>query len=161
AGVPEGLKQLIDRQLERLPSENQLLLETASVAGRSFSAAAVASSLDSTVDEVDDRCARLAGRGVFIEDSAEGGYAFLHDLYQRVLYDRLSKSRRARLHRRLAEFEVRAHASEVRERAAQLAVHFERGGDIPNAIEHLKQAAANALRRQAFEEAIDLLRHAL
>src|SRR5262249_9345459 len=45
--------------------------------------------------------------------------------------------------------------------AAQLAVHFERGGDPVSAIEHLKQAAGNALKRQAFQEAIDLLRHAL
>jgi DNA-binding winged helix-turn-helix (wHTH) protein len=160
-GVPEGLKQLIDRQLERLPAEDQRLLEAASVAGRIFSAAAVAASLESTSDDVDEHCARLASRSVFIEESREGDYAFLHDLYQRVLYDRLSKSRRARLHRRVAEFEVQAHAGQLRELAAQLAVHFERGGDPANAIEHLKQAAANAVARQAYQEAIDLLRHAL
>jgi DNA-binding winged helix-turn-helix (wHTH) protein/tetratricopeptide (TPR) repeat protein len=161
AGVPEGLKQLIDRQLERLPAEDQRLLEAASVAGRTFSAAAAAASLDRASDEVDDQCARLAGRGVFIEESSGGAYAFLHDLYQRVLYDRLSTSRRSRVHKRIAEFEVQASADHVRERAAELAVHFERGGDAASAIDHLKQAAGNALSRHALQEAIDLLRHAL
>jgi DNA-binding winged helix-turn-helix (wHTH) protein/tetratricopeptide (TPR) repeat protein len=160
-GVPQGLRQLIDRQLERLPSEDQRLLEAASVAGRIFSPATVAAVLDGTTDDVDDHCSRLAGRGVFIEESPDGAYTFLHDLYQRVLYDRLSKSRRARLHRRVAEYEVQAHAGELRERAAQLAVHFERGGDAASAIEHLKQAAVNAVKRQAFQKSIDLLRHAL
>src|SRR5262249_7142702 len=123
--------------------------------------AAVAASLDSDADDVDDQCARLAGRGVFIEECVEGGYAFLHDLYHRVLYDRLSKSQRARLHRRVAEVEIRSDGREVRGRAARLGVHLERGGDMPNEIEHLKHAATNALKRQAFQEAIDLLRHAL
>ena len=161
ASVPEGLKQIIDRQLERLPAEDQRLLEAASVAGRTFSAAAAAASLDRASDDVDDQCARLAGRGVFIEESSGGSYAFLHDLYQRVLYDRLSTSRRSRLHKRIAEFEVQASADQVQERAAQLAVHFERSGDRARAVQHLKQAATNALKRQALQEAIDLLQHAL
>ena len=35
-------------------------------------------------------------------------------------------------------------------------MHFERGGDAASAIGHLKQAAANAVKRQAFQESIDL-----
>jgi len=159
--VPEGLKQLIDRQLERLPAEDQRLLEAASVAGRIFSVEAIAACLGASNEDVDDQCARLASRGMFIEESAQAAYTFLHDLYQRVLYDRLSKSRRTRLHRHIAKFEVQTHPNEMRERAAQLAVHFERGGDASEAIEHLKQASANALQRHALQEAIDLLRHAL
>jgi hypothetical protein len=107
---------------------------------------------------------QLARRSVFIEEaagSASSQYTFLHDLYQQALYDRLSTSRRARLHRRIAEVEVQAPADQVRERAAQLAVHSERAGDPARAIEHLQQAATNALKRQAFQEAIDLLQHAL
>ncbi len=164
ARVPEGLKPLIDRQLERAPAEDQRLLEAASVAGRVFSAEAVAAALEATVDRIDEQCDQLGRRGLFIEaaaGAASGQYTFLHDVYQRALYDRLSASRRARLHKRIAEFEIQGSADQVRERAAQLAVHFERGGDPARAIEHLSQAATNALTRQAFQEAIDLLRRAL
>ncbi len=164
AGVPDGLKPLIDRQLERLPAEDQRLLEAASVAGRVFSSATMAAALEATPDSVDERCEELVRRGVFIEEApglASGQHRFLHDLYLQALYERLSASRRARLHRRIAEFEVQAPADAVRERAAQLAVHFERGGDPATAVGHLQQAASNALKRQAFQEAIDLSRHAL
>ncbi len=46
--MPEGLKQLIDRQLERVPAEDQRPLEAASVAGRVFSSATVAAALEAT-----------------------------------------------------------------------------------------------------------------
>lgn len=164
AGVPDGLKPLIDRQFERLPPEDQRLLEAASIAGRVFSAASVAAALEATPDDIDERCENLGRRAVFIAEAVghpAGHYTFLHDLYQRSLYDQLSTSRRARLHRRVAEFEAQAPADQVRERAAQLAVHFERGGDPFGAIPHLLQAARNALERRVFQEAIDLLQHAL
>lgn len=163
-GVPEGLKELIERQLERVPAEDQRPLEAASVAGRVFSSVVVAAALEAPPDVIDERCEQLHRRGMFIAEvsgSASGHYTFLHDMYQRALYDRLPTSRRARLHRRIAEFEMQGPADVARERAAQLAVHFERGGVPAQAIEHLKEAAANALRRHAFQEAIDLLRHAL
>ncbi len=163
-GVPEGLKPLIDRQLERLPPEDRRLLEAASVAGREFSAGSVAAALDAQPDDVVERCDRLGRRRSFIAEAVDlggGHYSFLHDLYQHALYDQLSLSRRARLHGRIAEFETQASDEYVRERASHLALHFERAGDRVRAIRHLQQAATNALNRHAFQEAIHLLRHAL
>src|SRR5690606_4926650 len=42
AGVPESLRRLIERQLDRLAPDDAALLESASVAGREFAAALVA-----------------------------------------------------------------------------------------------------------------------
>lgn len=164
AGVPDGLKPLIDRQFERLPPEDQRLLEAASVAGRVFSCASVAAALEVPREEVEERCDRLSRRGVFISEAVDvgiGHYAFLHDLHAHALYDGLSASRRMRLHGRVAEFEAQASATYVRGHAAQLALHFERAGDAANAVTHLQQAATNALARQAFQEAIESLQRAL
>lgn len=161
ASVPDGLRQFIDRQLERLPDDDQRMLEAASVVGRVFEPAAVAAALGAPGEAVDDRCGRLVGRGVFIEEAPGMAYAFLHDLYRHALYDRLPLTGRTRLHRRVAELEAQASPAQIRDRAAHLAVHFERGGDPARAIEHLKQAAANALKRQAIQETVDLLQHAL
>ena len=44
-GVPDSLRQLIERQLERLPEPEQRLLEVASVVGVEFAAAEVAAGL--------------------------------------------------------------------------------------------------------------------
>ena len=45
AGVPESLRQMIEKQVERLTAEERRLLEVASVAGAEFSTAAVAAAL--------------------------------------------------------------------------------------------------------------------
>ncbi len=51
--VPDNLRQLIDRQLERLPGPEQRLLEVASVAGVEFAAAEVAAGLLTDSEEVE------------------------------------------------------------------------------------------------------------
>jgi predicted ATPase len=75
-------------------------------------------------------------------------------LYQQVLYERISASRRVRLHRQIGEREEQAYRERAREIAAELAVHFERGRDIQRAVQYLEQAGQNALRRNAHQEAI-------
>jgi predicted ATPase len=94
---------LIERQLEQLSPEEQRLLEVASVAGTEFSAAVVAAGLATTMEAVEERCARLARRGLFVQphgatDWPDGTvaarYAFLHALYAHVLYERLPAGQR-------------------------------------------------------------------
>ena len=45
--------------------------------------------------------------------------------------------------------------------AAQLAVHFERGGEVHRAVHYWQQTGDNAARRNAHHEAIAALRRAL
>jgi hypothetical protein len=52
-------------------------------------------------------------------------------------------------------------AAQVEEKAAELAVHFERGQDYQRAVHHLTQAAQNAMRKHAHREGIGLLIKAL
>ena len=54
--VPETLRQVIVRQVERLPASVQHLLEVASVVGVEFSAAAVAAGLQAAVKEIHQQC---------------------------------------------------------------------------------------------------------
>jgi predicted ATPase len=65
-GLPEGLRQLIDHQLDRLREEERGVLEAASVAGREFSAAVVAAALDTDVLMVEGCCEALARRHLFL-----------------------------------------------------------------------------------------------
>ena len=52
-GIPDTLRQLIERQVERLSEAEQHLLEVASVAGVEFATADVAAGLVTAVEEVD------------------------------------------------------------------------------------------------------------
>jgi DNA-binding winged helix-turn-helix (wHTH) protein/predicted ATPase len=170
AGVPESLRQMIEKQIERLTPQERRLLEAASVAGIEFSPAAVAASLEEQTGQVEERCEGLAKREQFLQareteilaDGAMmGRYRFRHALYQQVLYERVAAVRRVRFHRRIGEWEERAYGVRVDEHAAELAVHFERGQDPPRAVHYLRQAARNVLRRSANREAISLLTTAL
>ena len=81
-------------------------------------------------------------------------HAFQHVLYQQVLYGRLTPARRQLLHRRLAESLEKGFAHAADSIAPQLALHFERGGELERAVSYRKQAAAQALSRYAYDQAI-------
>jgi predicted ATPase len=53
------------------------------------------------------------------------------------------------------------YGTQAGESAAQLAVHFERGGELERAVEYWQQAGANAARRHAYPDAIAALRKGL
>jgi predicted ATPase len=168
--VPEGLRQMLEQQLERLSPMDQRVLEVGSVAGATFSAAAVAAGLAHEVVEVDDWCAGLARRRQWLEAYGEqvwsdgtvaGSYRFTHALYQEVAYHRLTAARRTQLHRRIGEREEGGYGSQVRERAAELAMHFARGQDTHRAVRYLQYAGENALQRSAHPEALQHLTQGL
>src|SRR5262249_9775886 len=132
--------------------------------------AAVAASLDQPLDAVEARCAALARREQFLApgDSAawpDGTIAarhrFVHTLHRDVVYERISAARRAELHRRIGEREERAYGHGAHEVAAELAVHFDRGGDHERAARYHRHAAQNALARHAYHEAADQLTRAI
>jgi DNA-binding winged helix-turn-helix (wHTH) protein/tetratricopeptide (TPR) repeat protein len=169
-GVPESLRLTIEQQLARLGPAEQRLLEGAGVAGMEFSAAAVAAALGEEVEPVEEGCARLARRQQFLraagvsewpDGTVAGRYRFLHWLYQDVLYQRVPAARRRSLHRRLGERAEAAHGEAAGELAAELARHFEQGGDHRRAIRYLRQAAHKACRRSAQREALHHLQRAL
>jgi hypothetical protein len=154
---------LIEKQTELLDQKEQHVLAVACVAGAEFSTAAVAAGLAEPAERVEEWCAGLARRGHFLRShgmahlpngTLTARYGFLHAVYQRVLYERLAAARRVRLHRRIGEGAEAAYGHRVGEIAAELARHFEQGRDYGRAVQYLRQAAQNALRRSANREAI-------
>src|SRR5262249_58721831 len=100
--MPESLRQMIERQLDRLGGDDQRLVEVASTVGVEFSAAAVAAGLEASVDEVEQRVAALARQGNILRsrDREEGpdgtlaaSFGFVYALYAGVSYARLAARR--------------------------------------------------------------------
>jgi predicted ATPase len=161
--VPEALQQMLEQQLDRLSPMEQRVLEVGSVAGVTFSAAAVAAGLAHEVVQVEEWCTALARRRQWLQAAGEqswpdgtvaGGYRFTHALYQEVAYTRLTAARRAQLHRCIGERKEVGYGAQARQIAAELAVHFARGRDAWRAVRYLQYAGENALRRSAYQEAI-------
>lgn len=168
--VPDSVKQMISKQIDHLDEADQRILEAASLAGADFSTLAVVAALELDRAVVEKRCEQLARQGRFIQDGgvhvlpngeAAGRYGFIHSLYQNVLYDRVSASRRVQLHRKVAELGEEVYGERAKVIATELAMHFERGRDYCRASRYLQQAADNAIRRFAYREAVALARRGL
>jgi DNA-binding winged helix-turn-helix (wHTH) protein/predicted ATPase len=170
ATIPDDLRRLIELQFERLSSHECEILEVASAAGEEFSAAIVAAALSQDTETVETCCADLARRGLFLRTTGSESwpdgtlasrYAFRHALYRATLYERLPTARCARLHVAIADRLETAFGERARELAAELASHFELGGDVARAILYHHAAGDNAGARSAAREAVEHYRRAL
>jgi predicted ATPase len=161
--LPEELRQLIMRRIEVLPPEARRVLEAASVVGEAFTVAAVAAGAQCPVEDVEALCEGLTAQRHFLEDAglarwpdgtSSGHYRFLHALYRQVLYEQVAMQRRAQLHRRIGARLEAGYGAQAGAIAAQLAVHFERGGELESAVRYWQRAVDNAARRNAYPEAL-------
>ena len=121
-------------------------------------------------EEAERRCDAIARRGQFLrsigvaewpDGTVAGRYAFIHSLYQHVLYARLPFGHRAALHLRTGERLEQGYGQRAGEIAGELAVHFAEGRDADRAARYHQQAAQAALRQHGYREASDHLRRAL
>ena len=168
--VPVDIRQMIERQLDRLGPIERRLLEVGSVVGAEFSAAAVAAGAATTPAEVEACFAVLARHEQFLRGSGAdrwpdgtvaARYAFLHALHREVLYGQVPEGRRAELHGHVGARLEAAYGRQSADVAAALAMHFERSGDMARAVHHLRAAGRTALARSAYREAARFFDEAL
>jgi DNA-binding winged helix-turn-helix (wHTH) protein/tetratricopeptide (TPR) repeat protein len=169
-GVPEGLRQMIEAQIDRLSVEERQALEAASVVGAAFAVDVGAAAAGLEPDGFEDLCERLSRRHRIVRAAAAAAlansdsgqrYEFVHALYREVFYQRQAPGRRAKLHRRVGERLETLFAQRLSEVALELADHFEKSSDWPRAIKYLRLAADRAGGRYAYREATGLLQQAL
>jgi len=156
--VPEGVKGVIGQRLADLGHETSRLLEKASVFGRTFE-------LDvlqrlSNLDE-DELVAGLDStvRARVIEEvaGAAGRYTFSHALIRDTLYEGLTATRRALLHRRAGVALEQTYGTNIEPFLAELAYHFAQAGssgDVDKAIEYGTRAGEHAISQLAYEQAV-------
>jgi DNA-binding winged helix-turn-helix (wHTH) protein/predicted ATPase len=169
-GVPTNLRQLIEKQIERLDPDQRTVLEAASVAGMECSSIAIAAGLDMPIASVEKHCDELAGRHQFLspawlvelpDGTVTPRHRFIHVLYRDVPYRMMAPMRRSQIHQRIAERGVAIYGDHCSEIAAELAMHFEQSRDWPHALEYLLKAAENAAACSAHHEASDLANRGL
>ena len=107
--VPPTIEALIAARVDRLPDDERLVLELASVEGMSFDAVVLEQLVpeDRPLD-VDAQLVRLI-RKEFVrpEPDVEHRFAFRHPLVRDAVYASMPKQARAALHERLAELHER------------------------------------------------------
>jgi tetratricopeptide (TPR) repeat protein len=162
--VPEGVRLVIGRRLERVGEECRRVLTAAAVIGRGFSfelleelSEADTDALLDAVDEAERAQLITAAEDGPAQTSARMGEArfrFAHELIRQTLVSGLSLPRRQRLHLRVAEAMERVYAQE---HAADLAHHLHQAGaaaDPEKTVRYLTLAGEQALGTAAFEDAL-------
>lgn len=163
--IPSGVRETIARRLMELSPGTRRLLEMASAFSGPFQLDVLYRLLEADeaimLDAIDEavRAHMLAPAG----DGTEA-YVFGHAIVRHALYERLSPSRRARLHRRIARALELAYAGREAAIAEELALQYASSRGLPGAAHgarHALAAAAQARARQTFDAAARFLRLAL
>jgi class 3 adenylate cyclase/tetratricopeptide (TPR) repeat protein len=172
--VPEGVRLVIGRRLERVCEDCRRVLTAAAVIGRGFSfelldalgdpsaGSGQGVDTDALLDAVDE--AERARLIIAASDGPEARFTFAHELIRQTLIGGLSLPRRQRLHLRIAEAMERAYARSIEEHAADLAHHLYQAGaaaDPEKTVRYLALAGDQALAAAAFEDALRHYENAL
>jgi hypothetical protein len=158
AVVPERVREVVGRRLERLQPDTREVLAIAGVVGRPFTIAGVAR-IGSLPRENVAQALQPALTGQLLEARADapGRYGFAHAIVRDAVYDDLAPALRARLHASVAavlQESLEAGGEATAAEAARHALAAARSGADPQPAWDLSlEAAREAARVQAHAEA--------
>jgi predicted ATPase len=168
--LPDSIRAMIARKVERVSDEDRQLLMAASIQGQEFDSTTVAEALELDAADVEDRLDQLEHVHFLVRQDSELElpdrtltlrYQFVHVLYQNVLYDSLRPSRRTALAGRVARAVATYHAADPAPVAARLALLFETARDFATSAQYYFLAAQRAIGLLAFREALTLAERGL
>jgi len=165
-GLPESVREVMERRLAGLSEECRRLLQVGAVLGRRFSL-----SLAQRVAELDEevilRAVEEALAAQVVREQRQERrtyYQFTSTLLRENLHGRLSAPRRERLHLRAAHALEEAYPDRLEDYAAELAYHYREAGEgasAETAYRWTVKAAQQAVVAYAPAEAVPLYRSAL
>ncbi len=163
--VPEGVRLVIGRRLQRLSDAARRVLTTAAVVGRTFSLSLI-ETLETTQPDAALDALEEAERAhlVVAESGREPRYRFAHELIRQTLAETLSLPRRQRVHARIAEAIERVYAASLEKHVSALAHHLYQAGtaaDAEKTSKYLLVAAEQTRAAAAHEESLAHLDNAV
>jgi DNA-binding SARP family transcriptional activator len=161
-GLPDDVRVVISRRLERLGDGTIEWLRVAAVIGRDFDSALLERVLGFDEDRFLGALEDALAAGLVIESPGDPGrYSFSHALIRETLYKGMSSNRRARIHRRVG---IALEENDSEPQLSALALHFARAAepqDAERAIRYALQAGEQAAAMLAHEEAAEHYARAL
>ena len=164
--VPENVRLIVGRRLQRLDENERRVLAAAAVIGRSFSFQLLTEISRIDADELFAPLERARQMGIIVA-SAEGPerpFTFGHELVRQTLLGGISAPRQQQLHAAVADAIERLHPSALNERAGDIADHLIKAGsfaDERRLVHYLTLAGKGAIEAAAFEAARCSFRSAL
>jgi hypothetical protein len=164
-GLPQSVREVVGRRVERLGPDARTALSAAAVIGRDFDLGLLAAVIDLPEARLLDVLEEAVAASLLQETGESAGrFTFTHALVEHTLYEDLGRTRRARLHQRVAEALEEQCGEQPGERLGELAAHWAAAvvsTDTAKALHYAQQAAQHALAALAPDEAARWYQHAL
>ena len=130
--VPENVRLIIGRRLERLDENEKRALTAAAVIGRSFSFKLLTAICEIDVDELFTIVEKAQQMGIIVASSEapEKPFTFSHELVRQTLLAGISTPRRQHLHAGVADAIARLQPDAVNERAGDIDIHLIKAGSF-------------------------------
>jgi len=158
--IPQSVREVVGRRLDRLSEECNRALTSAAVIGREFGLDALERVTqiegDHLLELIEEAEAARVIEEVRGERTLIGRYSFSHALIRETLYDELSTTRRVRLHKQIGETLEALYADNIEPHLAELAYHFGEAaaaGDVEKAIDYARRAGERSVSLLAWEAA--------
>ncbi|HXJ82722.1 MAG TPA: AAA family ATPase [Candidatus Methylomirabilis sp.] len=153
--VPETVRLVLARRIDRIGEIAQGILTTAACIGRTFTFDLLTAVSETKEDDLFDPLEEAErARLIVAEEGRQPRFVFAHEQIRQTLLARMSSLRRQRLHRRVADTLERLHEGHLEEHVSDLAYHLVQAGAGERAAKYLHQAGASAAGRLATPEAL-------
>ncbi|HEY7396116.1 MAG TPA: AAA family ATPase [Gemmatimonadaceae bacterium] len=142
--LPAGRSALIGKRLSRFSSSTQAVLATAAIVGREFDIALLVAAGAGSEPAVKLALSEAVTAGLLTHtrERKQGSFAFAHEEIAEVLVESIPRDRMQQLHLRVAQ----ALERNRRDRAGEIALHYDAAGEQADAY-RAAQAAARAADR--------------
>ena len=158
--VPDRVRALISRRLDRLAAPTRELAAVSAAIGREFTFQLLRQAAGASEREVAEAVEELVRRQVLRHVGDH--FDFLHERVREVVYEELLLPRRVLLHRAVAEaIEAHRFLDDPDTQPVTLGLHYLRGEVWEKAVHYLGQAGAMAIERSAYREARECLEQAI
>jgi predicted ATPase len=130
--VPENVRLIIGRRLERLDENEKRALTAAAVIGRSFSFHLLTAICEIDVDELFTIVEKAQQMGIIVvsSEAPEKPFTFSHELVRQTLLAGISTPRRQHLHAGVADAIARLQPDAANERADDIDIHLVKAGSF-------------------------------
>jgi class 3 adenylate cyclase/tetratricopeptide (TPR) repeat protein len=154
--VPATVQVILAARIDRLPTEDKQLLQTASVIGKDVPLVLLRGVAETAEDAVHRGLTHLQAAEFLYETRLfpDPEYTFKHALTHEVTYGTLLQDRRKALHARIVGAIERSYPDRLTEHVERLGHHALRGEAWDKAIDYFRQAGQKAAARSAHREAL-------
>ena len=163
--IPQGVRDVVGRRLDRLSEAANDVLRLAAIYGREFRLEVLAQVSRRPHAEVESGLAEAVDAHLIVESNDDPGhFSFAHALVNETLHAEVPAARCAAIHSEIAAALESAPAGDADRRLGELARHYlaaGSAGDLQRAVDYAGRAADRARERLAHEDAAGLYGKAL